>query len=315
MKLKYQGHARLLRYLLDSRYRFLINSSLFGYHRMSDEKFLKKKFRYSLGYELNLNNPQTFNEKLQWLKLYDHRPEYTTMVDKYAVKKYVADKIGEQYIIPTLGVWDKFDDIDFEKLPNQFVMKCTHDSGGLVICRDKSKFNILTARKKINRCIKRNYYWIGREWSYKNVKPRIIAERYMECSDSSFLKDYKFFCFNGKVEFLYLSEGLENHNTARISYVTLDWKQADFYRNDYKPFNKLPPKPINFDKMVKLAEILSEDIPFLRVDFYEINGKIYFGELTLYTGAGFTKFEPESADIKIGNLLKLPEKVRKSVIN
>ena len=275
---------------------------------MNDKQYLKLLYKIRTGQKLNLENPQTFNEKLQWLKLHDRRPEYTVMVDKYAVKKYVADEIGEQYIIPTLGVWERFDDIDFDKLPDQFVLKCTHDSGGLIICRDKSKLDFKAVKKKINRCLKHNYFWGCREWPYKNVKPRIIAESYMKCSDSPFLKDYKFFCFNGKVKFLYLSEGLENHNIARISYVTLDWKQADFYREDYKTFNKMPPKPINFDKMIKFAEIFSKDIPFLRVDFYEVNGKIYFGELTFYTGSGFTKFEPENADIKIGNLLKLPDK-------
>lgn len=276
---------------------------------MSDEHYLKRMFRLRMGYSLNLKSPRSFNEKLQWLKIYYRRQEFATMVDKFAVKKYVADRIGEQYIIPTIGVWERFEDIDFDKLPNQFVLKCTHDSGGLAICRDKTKFDIETARRKINRSLKRNYYYYGREWPYKYVTPRIIAEKYMEDSESSELKDYKFFCFNGRVRFLYLSEGLENHDTARISYVSLDWKPMPFSRRDYKPFDQLPPKPDNLEAMVKIAEELSAGIPHVRVDFYNVNGQILFGELTFYSGSGFTKFNPASADFEIGKLLELPETI------
>ena len=297
---------KTLRFFTDSEYRFLIYADKGKFDNMQDSEYLTKRFKAKLGYPLNLENPITFNEKLQWLKLHDRRPEYTTMVDKHAVKKYVAETIGEQYIIPTLGVWERFEDIDFDKLPNQFVLKCTHDSGGLVICKDKSTFDKRKAKKKIKKSLKRNYYYIGREWPYKDVKPRILAEKYMEDNSGGDLKDYKFFCFNGKVRFLYVSEGLSNHQTARISYVTLDWKQAQFFREDYSPFEKLPSKPINFEKMIEFAELLSMGIPFLRVDFYEINGCIYFGELTLCTGAGFTKFVPEEWDRKLGELICLP---------
>lgn len=299
---------KYLKFLNDSAFRFEILLSKGMFDHLSDEDFLKKAYRIRMGGSLNLKNPQSFNEKLQWLKLYDRRPEYTTMVDKYAVKKYVADRIGEQYIIPTIGVWERFEDIDFDMLPSQFVLKCTHDSGGLAICRDKSKFDIESAKKKINRSLKRNYYYSGREWPYKNVPRKIIAEQFMEDKNSKYLKDYKFFCFDGEVKFLYLSEGLDNHATAHISYVTLDWKQAPFYRNDYKPFDVLPPKPVNFDKMIQLAEVLSKDIPFVRVDFYEINEKVYFGELTFFTGSGFTKFIPNEWDSKLGEYIRLPEK-------
>ena len=162
---------------------------------MSDEAYLKFMYKLKMKRKLNLSDPQTFNEKLQWLKIYDRKPEYTTMVDKYEAKKYVADIIGEEYIIPTLGVWDRFEDIDFDELPDQFVLKCTHDSGGLVICRDKSKLDLKAAKKKINKSLKRNYYWIGREWPYKNVRPRIIAEKFMTDPTSDDLQDYKFFFF------------------------------------------------------------------------------------------------------------------------
>lgn len=299
---------KVLQLIKDKKYRFLVMNRIGITRFMSDKKYLELMFMYRMGKRLDLENPKTFNEKLQWLKLFDRKPEYTTMVDKYAAKKYVADRIGEQYIIPTLGVWERFDDIDFDKLPNQFVLKCTHDSGGLVICRDKSKFNISEARTKINKSLKSNYYYPGREWPYKDVKPQIIAEQYIEDSDSKELRDYKFFCFNGKVKFLYLSEGLENHATARISYVTLDWKPAPFCRSDYKPFDKLPQKPDNLKKMIELSELLAKDIPHVRVDFYNVNGKIYFGELTFFSGSGLTPFNPEEWDYKIGSWIKLPKK-------
>lgn len=255
----------------------------------------------------NFKNPKTFNEKLQWLKLNDHNPKYSLMVDKFEAKKIVCKAIGEEYIIPTYGIWDKFEDIDFDKLPNQFVLKCTHDSGGLVICKDKTKFDISAAKKIINECLKINYYYVGRERPYKNVRPRIIAEKYMEDSESTELRDYKFFCFDGKVEFLYLSEGLSDHETARISFITKDWKIAPFKRGDYNGFEKLPTKPEKLDKMIELAEKLSKNIPHLRVDFYYINNSIYFGELTFFTCSGFIPFSPPEWDLKLGDLIKLPE--------
>ena len=274
---------------------------------MPDEMFLKIIYQNKLHKKLNLDEPQTFNEKLQWLKLYNRKPEYTRMVDKFEAKKYVSERIGEQYIIPTLGVWDCFDQINFDILPNQFVLKCTHDSGGLVICRDKKGINKEKIRKKIQKCMKKNYYWLGREWPYKNVKPRIIAEEYME-DKSGGLTDYKFYCFNGKPEFLYISTGMENHKTARISFVTMDWEFAPFGRTDYKPFDILPGKPKNFDKMVEIAGELSKGHPFLRVDLYEVDAKIYFSELTFSPNAGMMPFEPECYDKMLGDMLVLPSR-------
>ncbi len=276
--------------------------------KFSDEKFIKLEYYACIGKKLNLDNPQTYNEKLQWLKLYDRKPEYTTMVDKYAAKKYVADRIGEEYIIPTLGVWESFDDIDFDSLPNQFVLKCTHDSGGLAICKDKSTFDIQKAKEKIERSLKRDYFYVHREWPYKNVKKQIIAEEYMEDSSHPELCDYKFYCFNGEPKFLYVSRGLSNHATANINYVSLDWEKEPFKRNDFAEFEELPPKPATFDQMIEFSKVLSKDIPFLRVDFYDINGKLYFGELTFSPGAGYTAFEPKEWDYKIGEWISLPEK-------
>lgn len=298
--------VKLIRFIYDRDYRFLHFSQLGKYNTMDDAEYLRRLYRSRMGIDLNLENPTRYTEKLQWLKLYDRKPEYTVMVDKYAVKSYVAKKIGHSYIIPTLGVWERFEDIDFDKLPNQFVLKCTHDSGGLVICRDKSVLDMEAAARKIRASLKRNYYYSSREWPYKNVKPRIIAEKYIEDHNSSGLRDYKFFCFNGKVEFLYLSEGLENHQTARISFVSLDWKPMWFSRDDYKEFEVLPPKPHNFELMIELAEKLSSGFPHLRVDFYEVENQVLFGELTFFNGSGFTRFNPIKADYEIGKLIKLP---------
>lgn len=202
------------------------------FHWMSDETYLKIAYRVKMGKKLNLDPPVTFNEKLQWLKLNDRKPEYTTMVDKYEAKKWVAERIWGGYVIPTLGVWEHFDEIDFDKLPNQFVLKCTHDSGGLVICRDKSKVDKEAAHKKIETCLKHNFFWGQREWAYKAVKPRILAETYMEdetakTMGSNGLTDYKFFCFNGIPKLVYVSCGLEHHETAQISFLDMNWRFTD----------------------------------------------------------------------------------------
>lgn len=292
--------------LTDSNYRFLILSSFGFYDNMDDESYLKRKYKACMGKELNLDSPKTFNEKLQWLKLYDRKPEYTTMVDKYAVKKYVADIIGEEYIIPTLGVWNHFDEIDFDKLPNQFVLKCTHDSGGIVICKDKNKLDLKSAKKKIEKCLKRNYYWSSREWPYKDVKPRIIAEAYMEDSKYGSLTDYKFFCFNGKMKCLYISIG--SHTTKqKLQFFDKKFNVLPIKRRDYLDFDKIPEKPFHLDDMIVLAEKLSRDIPHTRVDFYYIHNRIYFGEITFFTGSGFIPFTDEKWDFKMGSCINLPK--------
>lgn len=276
------------------------------FHWMDDETYLKIAYRVKMGKKLNLDPPVTFNEKLQWLKLHDRRPEYTTMVDKYEAKKWVADRIGGGDVIPTLGVWEHFDEIDFDKLPNQFVLKCTHDSGGLVIFRDKSQFDKEAARRKIETCLKHNFFWGQREWAYKAVQPRILAEVYMEdetarTMGSKGLTDYKFFCFNGTPKFAYVSCGLEKHETAQISFLDMSWCFTDFRRSDYKPLSMIPPKPSQFDAMKNIAARLSKDIPFVRVDLYEVEGKVYFSEMTFYPCSGFLPFEPEKYDRALGD--------------
>ena len=279
-----------------------------------DAFYLKLLYKAKMGKRLNLDNPQTFNEKLQWLKLYDRNPEYIKMVDKYEAKKYVASIIGEEYIIPTLGVWDRFDDIDFDKLPDQFVLKCTHDSGGLVICKDKNTLDIQQARKKINHCLKRNYYLNTREWPYKNVKPRIIAEKYMEDEaeeqpddyTNTELKDYKLMCFGGKVECSFVCSGRYSEDGLKVTFYNSGWKMMPFerhYPREKEPINI----PTNYNKMVRFAEILSNRIPFVRVDLYEINKKLYFGEMTFFPGSGYEEFTPDEWDWKLGSWIRLPD--------
>ena len=277
-------------------------------HLLSDKTYARLAFFRRFHRFLNLKNPKTFNEKLQWLKLYNRKPEYTTMVDKYEAKKYVAERIGEEHIIPTLGVWDKFDDINFDALPEQFVLKCTHDSGGLVICRDKSKLNKAKAKAKIEKSLKNNYFWQGREWPYKNVRPRILAEQYMEDESGNGLRDYKFFTFNGESKFLYLSEGLEDHATAKISFCDMEGKEMPFRRADYKPFDTIPAMPANFGEMKALSDRLAKAVgsPFVRLDFYSVDGHIYFSEITFTPCGGALPFEPQEWDKTLGNWIKLP---------
>ena len=243
-----------------------------------DRIYIQMQYFYHFHRFANFKNPQTFNEKLQWLKLHDHNPLYTTLVDKYAVKKWVADKIGEQYVIPTIAVWEKAEDIDFDKLPNQFVLKVNHDSGGLVICKDKAQLDRQAAIAKLSRALENNGYWYGREWPYKNVKPRIIAEKYME-DDNQALNDYKFMVFNGKVKCSFTCTERFSKDGLKVTFYDANWDIMPFER--HYPRSKTPiTKPLNYDEMVELAEKLSKDIPFVRVDFYSIKGKIYFGEMT-----------------------------------
>lgn len=271
---------------------------------LNDKKFLELKFERRMNKKLDFDNPKTFNEKLQWLKLYDRNSEYIKMVDKYDVKKYVADNIGEEYIIPTLGIYDKFEDIEFEKLPKQFVMKCTHDSGSTIICKDKNNFNIKQAKEKINKALKCNYYYAGREWPYKNVKPRVIIEEYMTDDVNEDLIDYKFMCFNGKVKCSFLCSNRRSKEGLNVDFYDREWNKMPFERH-YKNSQQIMPKPENYELMIELSEKLSKEIPFVRVDFYEIKGKIYFGELTFYPGGGFEEFRPEIWDERLGEWIDL----------
>ena len=301
--------AALKRYAINPDYRFLVNAGRGLYDNWDDVRYLKRKYRAVFKKDLDLDIPKTFCEKLQWLKLYDRRPEYTRMVDKYEVKKFVAQKIGEEYVIPTLGVWDRFEDIDFASLPDRFVLKCTHDSGGLTICEDKTRFDKKKARLKIMECLNRNYYYHGREWPYKNVRPRIIAEKFMEDSICKELRDYKFFCFDGEPKALFVATERQQADETKFDFFDMDYNHLDI-RNGHPNAKQMPQKPQNFEKMKQLASILSDGIPHLRVDFYEVDGKIYFGELTFSHWSGMMPFDPEEWDGIFGGWIKLPKECR-----
>lgn len=274
---------------------------------LKDSTFLKFQYYSRFGKRLNLKNPKTFNEKLQWLKLNDRNREYTKMVDKIEAKKWVAERIGEEYIIPTLGVWHRAEDIDFDSLPDQFVLKTNHDSGGVVICKDKSTFDKEAAKRKLNESLQRDFYKYGREWPYKNVEPRILAEKYLapENRDSDGnIPDYKLMCFNGivKCSFVVTERGTEDG--LKVTFFDNEWKKMPFERH-YPASNKKLDRPAHYPKMVELAEKLSKGIKFVRVDFYEADDRIFFGEMTFYPGCGYEEFTPEEWDRKLGDWIKL----------
>lgn len=277
---------------------------------LPDKWFVMLKYYKNFRCFPNLRDPQTFNEKIIWLKLNYHNPAYTDLVDKYAVKKIVADIIGEEYIIPTLGVWDRAEDIDFDSLPNQFVMKATHDSGRVIVCKDKSKLDIEKARSEMAASLKRDFYAITREWPYKNVKRRIIAEQLLVDESQPELRDYKFFCFDGKARLCQVIS--ERSESEKIDFYDSNWNNivglVGLNTNVTNSSFALL-EPLNYDVMVRLAEMISNKVPFIRVDFYNLSGKIYFGECTFYPASGIGCFKPDEYNRKIGEWLYLPSKI------
>lgn len=275
---------------------------------MPDETYLSILSRGSLGYKINLEQPKTFNEKLQWLKLHDRNPLYTQLVDKYEVRKFVAEKIGEEHLIPLLGgPWDSVDEIDFDALPEQFVLKTTHDCGGIVICTNKGSFDREAAKAKLAKHLKRKYYCGNREWPYKNVKPRIIAEQYMVDDSGTGLRDYKFYCFNGEPKFMLIAtDRFEKDTETKFTYFDMDFNRLPFSWSGPIDSRKLE-KPSTFNEMREIAEKLSAGISHVRVDLYESAGKVFFGELTFYDSSGTEKIDPHEWDEIIGSWLELPE--------
>ena len=282
---------------------------------LPDATYLKLLYRFKMGHRLNLKNPQTFTEKLQWLKLYNRKPEYTKMVDKYAVKEYVANIIGDEYIIPTLGVWDKPEDIDWDSLPNQFVLKTTHGGGGggVVICKDKTTFDKTTAISKLKESMASDIYSGLREWPYKNVPKRIIAEKFMAPEKSPApkdLPDYKFFCFNGEPKYCQVIR--DRHTKETIDFYDMDWNHMPFVGLNPVARNGLTPvaRPGNLDEMKEICRKLADSKSFVRVDLYVIDDKSYFGELTLCPASGMGAFTPSEWNGKLGDLLALPNAMR-----
>lgn len=274
---------------------------------LSDKLYLKLLFPLRTGYLLNLKNPQTYNEKLQWLKLYYRDSRLPALVDKYEYKKFVKEKIGGEFIIQTYGIWNSFDEVDFASLPNQFVLKTTHDQGGVIICFDKSNFDYQGAKKKMTKHLKRNLFYLMREWPYKYVRPRILAEKLLVDEEKGDLWDYKFYCFNGKPIYMYISMGRLRDKT-HFYFYDMDFNFLNIKRSNYRPGDAVIEKPRNWDRMIKLAGVLSEGQPHVRIDFYEVGGNIYVGEYTLFQGGGMMPFIPEEWDYKFGQHLILPQK-------
>ena len=275
---------------------------------LSDRVFLSLQYRCLVGKKLNLNNPQTYNEKLQWLKIHDHNPRYPIMVDKYDAKQYVESIIGSQYIIPTLGVWSSTEEIDWSLLPNRFVLKCTHDSGGIVVCKDKEFFDKKRAIEILNKSLQTNFYYRTREWPYKNLTPRIIAEQYMEDASGE-LTDYKFFCFDGEPKAVFIaSDRLDPTTETKFDFFDMNFNHLPFTGGHPNSDKKIT-KPTCFEEMKEIAHRLSEGIPHLRVDLYEINGNVFFGELTFYHWGGMAPFNPEIWGRIFGDWLNLPNSI------
>lgn len=282
---------------------YILSKNFFAF--IPDKLYLKLKYKLCIGKKLNLDNPTSFNEKLQWLKLYNRCPQYPNLVDKYSVRTYVANVIGCCYLIPIIGIWDKFEDIDFNALPQQFVLKPNHTSGNVFICKDKNNINYDSLNREVKKWLKRKYYWIHREWPYKHIKPRIICEKLIEDKSSNDLKDYKFMCFDGEVKCCFVCSNRNDKDGLKVDFYDLNWNRMPFIRHYPNSVCNIP-KPKCYEEMIRLANQLSIGIPFVRVDFYEVNGKVYFGELTFFPGAGFEEFTPESYDYLLGSWIKLP---------
>lgn len=304
MKLKRIIRAGV-KYIFDHNYRFLIDAGRGKYDDLSDEEYLQRKYKAKMGSMLDLKQPKTFNEKLQWLKLHNRKSEYTMMVDKYLVRNYIREKLGEEYLIPLIGAWDSPDDIDFDALPNQFVLKCNHNSGlGMCICKDKSKLNIEKVKSELRCGLAQDYYLTGREWPYKDVPRKIICEKYMSDGINPTIKDYKYFCFNGEPKFMYVSSDSADNPTT--DFFDMDFNHLPLRMKDPNS-EVLPQKPAKFEEMREVAKILSKDIPFVRVDMYVINNQIYFGELTFFHNSGFVSIHPDEWNQKLGDWIQLNE--------
>lgn len=276
--------------------------------RLSDVTYLKWVYYLRTGKYLDLEHPKTFNEKIQWLKLHNTSDECTRSVDKYEVRQLIAEKIGEEYLIPMVGCWESFDEIHFDTLPDQFVLKCTHDSGSVVICRDKCTFNKEAAKAKLEAAMKHNFFWTGREYPYKNVKPRIICEQLMKDSKSDDLVDYKFFCFGGQPKILFYASDRFNKKKepTKFDFYDMNLERLDISRPGHghadTPLNEIP----KFSEMKDIATKLSSGYPFVRIDLYLINDKIFFGEYTFHPSGGYVKFAPDVWDTTFGEWIKLP---------
>lgn len=296
-----------LKRLLENPYRiFSVLATKGAFRRVSDEPFLKLQFRAQMGKWPDLKAPKTFSEKLQWLKLYARKPEYTMMVDKYQVRQYISQTLGEEYLIPVLGVWDDPADIDFDALPERFVLKCNHNSGlGMCICKDKAKLDIPRVKADLARGLKQDYYLTGREWPYKDVPRKVICEAYM-ADENGQLPDYKVHCFDGKAKVVLVCRDRFEKTGLTEDFFTERWEHIPVQRPAHPNASGPIPKPVQLEKMLELAERLAREIPFVRIDFYEVEGRLYFGEMTFFPASGLEAFEPEEYDKTFGEWITLP---------
>ena len=267
-----------------------------------DRAFLKLEYRFLTGKKLNLDNPVTYNEKLQYLKLYDRKPVYTVMSDKIAMRDYVASHIGEGHTVPLYGVWDRVEDVDFDSLPDSFVIKCNHDSKGLAICRSKKDFDREEAVKLLCKSFKRNHFWVAREWPYKDIKPRVFAEEYLEKKT-----EYKVFCFSGEPRIFYIAD----YSTGRLreNFYDMEFNFLEELSFGYEKIDTKPEKPSCLDEMIKYCRALSQDSPQLRVDFYDTGDRLYIGELTFFNDAGFPPVKPDEWAKRLGSWISLPDRL------
>ncbi len=299
---------KIIKYLTNPDYRFLLAAMKGKKDSVSDKEYITRIFHARMDAKLDLDNPVTFNEKMQWIKLYDRRPEQTVMVDKYLAREYISQRIGDEYLVPLVGVWENPDDIDFDSLPDKFVLKCNHNSGlGMCICHDKSTLDREKVVEGLKKGLAEDYYLMGREWPYKNVPRRVICEELLEDNVMGELVDYKFFCFDGEVYCTFVSTDRATKQGIKVSFFDREWKILPFKKR-YPSIRENFPKPVNYDKMVEISALLSKTFPFLRVDFYEVEGRLYIGELTFCPGSGFEPFYPEEWDTILGNMVTLPPK-------
>lgn len=295
-----------LKIILDDKYRFMVFSNLGFYAKMDDKKFLEKKFEAVMGRKLYIDNPKTYNEKLQWLKLYDRNSFYTCLVDKYKVREYISETIGEDYLIPLLGVWNRPEDINFDLLPKQFVLKCNHNSGlGMCVCINKENINVRKVKKNLKKGMKQNYYLINREWPYKNVDRKIIAEKFIGTAERT-PDDYKFLVINGEIDSIMICKD-RDLGKPKYYYFDLDWNRL-YYQIEEPTSKENIQKPENFEKMVEIVKKLSRDLKTIRIDLYNTNGKIYFGEITFFNSSGFDLDITYDTDFALGNKLDLLKK-------
>ncbi len=272
-----------------------------------DRTMIKLQYKIKTGRKLNLRNPQRYTEKLQWYKLYYRDPLMTTCSDKFKVRSYVEGKGLSKYLTRLYGVYESLEEIDFDALPDSFAIKHTNGSGANYFVQNINSNEINKIKTIVRGWLTARRADYGREWSYYNVKPRIIVEELIERDENNDIPDYKFFCFDGKVKYLYtMIDYVDNHKNGRCSFFTPEFKQLPYRRSEYKEINRPIPKPEKFDEMLKIAEILSKDFPHVRVDLYNIKGRIIFGELTFYNASGYTVFTPDEFDFILGDEFKLP---------